>query len=146
MNLNAVAQSMTRAITPPVAAILKVSTGWTKNADYSRMPTFADFPVTIDVQALSGEMLRQMDALNIGGLLRTAYFNGLIEGLDRPAGKGGDLITFTSGMFNGTTWLVVQPAENWDTAGWVRVIIQLQTGPNAASGSAAGSSTAAVDS
>lgn len=146
MNLNAVAQRLTRAITPPAQAYLKVSTGWTVNADYSRTPTYDQFPVTIDVQALTSEQIRHTDALNISGILRVAYFNGLIEGLNRPAGKGGDLITFTTGQFAGTTWLCVQPLENWDTAGWVKVVIQLQSSPTPAVGAAAGVAGVAAES
>lgn len=146
MNLNAVASRSTRFITPPVTAWLQASTGWTANPDYSRSPTYVTLPVLVDVQALSSSQIEHMDALNIQGVLRVAYFNGIIEGLSRPAGKGGDTLTFTSGSQNGTTWLCVQDAEPWDTPGWVRVIIQLQGGSTPTMGAAAGAATAAADS
>ena len=146
MNLNAVASRSTRFVTPPVTAWLQVSTGWTQNADYSRSPTYAGFPVLLDIQALSSSQIEHMDALNIQGVLRVAYFNGIIEGLNRPAGKGGDTLTFQSGPQNGTTWLCVEDGEPWDTPGWVKVIIQLQSGSTTASGTAAGAGAAAADS
>lgn len=138
MNLNSIASRSTRAVTPPSRAFLSVSTGYTSNPDYSRSPTYDVFPVTVDVQALSSSQIEHMDALNIQGILRVAYFNGVIEGLDRPAGKGGDLLTFTSGGLNGTTWLCVQSSENWDTAGWCKVVIQLQSAASPATGAAIG--------
>ena len=109
MNLNAVASRSTRFVTPPVTAWLQVSTGWTQNPDYSRSPSYATFPVLVDIQALSSSQIEHMDALNIQGVLRVAYFSGIIEGLNRPAGKGGDTLTFKSGSQNGTTW----PGGRW---------------------------------
>ena len=144
MNLNAIASRSTRFVTPPMTAWLSVSTGYTKNADFSRSPTYMVAPVTVDVQPLTGQQIEHMDALNIAGILRVAYFNGLIEGLDRPAGKGGDLLTFTSGGLNGQTWLCVQPLEGWDTAGWVKVVIQLQASATPTVGAAAGAGGAAA--
>lgn len=124
MNLDALVAPYTRTVNTPTIATLRVSTGATVNADYSRTPGFADFPgVTIDVQAASGADLKHMDALNIQGIPKVVYFVGLIEGLDRPAGKGGDLL-----VFGGQTWLCTQISENWNEQGWVRVVVTLQNG------------------
>ena len=61
-------------------------------------------------------------ALDIQGVLRAAYIQGNVEGINRVRGKGGDLLTF-----NGETWLVVVVLETWDTPGWCKVAINLQT-------------------
>jgi hypothetical protein len=125
--LNAVVGPCTRVISPSVTGTLKVSTGWTQNADYTRSPTYFTAPVRVDVQALTAEEIRHVDALNIQGTLRGVWFNGRIEGLDRPAGKGGDILVLNGpGVLNGTTWLCVHVMEQWDESGWVHVVIQLQ--------------------
>lgn len=124
MNLDAFVAPFTRVVNAPVTATIKVSTGSTTSANYVQVPTFASFPgVTVDVQALSGSDIKHLDAINIQGIMRAAYFNGILEGLDRPAGKGGDLI-----VFNGTTWLVTQVLEPWNENGWCKVAITLQNG------------------
>ena len=128
MNLNAIAGPYTRAISPAVLATIQVSTGYVTNPDYSRTPTFvAKTGVTMDVQALSAGMIEHMDALNIQGILRAFWFNGYLEGIDRPAGKGGDLITVpATTLAPAGTYLVVQMIESWDVSGWVHVVGQLQ--------------------
>lgn len=126
MNLNAIAASVTRAITPPVPASLSVSTGYTTAAGGRRTPTYATaVAITADVQDLLAKEIEHLDALNITGVERSAYVNANVEGIDRAAGRGGDLITFgTSGVpasLQGTTWLVTIVLEAWDSAGWSKV-------------------------
>ena len=127
MNLNAIVAPATRVISPSVTGTLKASTGWTQNPDYTRVPTYLSKPVRVDVQALTGEEIQHVDALNIQGTLRAAWFNGIIQGLNRPAGAGGDILVLNGpGVLAGTTWLCVHVLEDWDTSGWVHVVIQLQ--------------------
>lgn len=123
MNLNAIVAPAVRAINPPVQAMVSLATGYTTGATGKRTPTYgaAIGPVAVDVQSLSGRDLMHLDALNLQGVMRAAYFNGSIEGLDRPAGKGGDMLAF-----NNETWLITQVLEPWDSAGWVKVAITLQ--------------------
>lgn len=124
MNLDALVAPYTRTVNTPTIATLRVSTGATVNADYSRTPGFADFPgVTIDVQAVTASDIKHADALNIAGIMRVVYFSGIITGLDRPAGQGGDLL-----IFGGQTWYCTQLAEPWNEQGWTRVIVTLQNG------------------
>lgn len=124
MNLHAVVTGAISAVNPPFLGVLYVSTGSTKAADYTRYPTFTSFPkVGMQVQALTAKEIDHLDSLNIQGILRGVYMNGNVEGLDRPAGKGGDVL-----MFKGQYWLVMTVLETWDTAGWCKVAVALQNG------------------
>lgn len=122
MNLNSIANSAIRAVSPNMLGSVQVSTGHTTNADFSVTPTAQTFPnIWMNVQALSGPELRQLDAVNQQGVVRGVYLNGKIEGLDRPVGKGGDLL-----LFNNQTWRVTQVMEPWDVDGWCKVAVTLQ--------------------
>ncbi len=122
MNLRQIANGVTQAVNPNIIGAVQVSTGATQNPDYTRTPTFQVFSnVSMQVQAMSAGNLRQVEKLNLQGVVRAVYLNGVIEGLDRPAGKGGDLL-----LFNGETWLVVAVLEPWSTSGWVKVAVTLQ--------------------
>lgn len=127
MNLHGIVSPYVAAINPFVTACLWVSTGSTKNRDYSETATYAKYPgIKIQMQALSGRDLRQLEMLNIQGVTRKAWLNGFVEGLNRAAGKGGDLIVFASDMsvptpLQGTAWLVEVVFETWDADGWCSV-------------------------
>lgn len=125
MNLNEIAGTYTAVVNENVLATIRVSTGFTVDPTYKTAPAYRDFPnVPIQVQALDGPELAQIASLNIQGVTRAAYFNGALEGLDRPAGRGGDLI-----LFGGRTWLVTKVFESWDSPGWTKVAITLQNEP-----------------
>jgi hypothetical protein len=131
MNLNSAAFVATRAVTPPVGANLLVSLGYTTGANGKQIPTYdAPAPVTTDVQPLSRQDLRHLDALNITGVERAAYLNGTAEGVNRDRGKGGDLLVFGADVPTLTgTWLIMAVLESWDTPGWVKVGMTLQVTP-----------------
>lgn len=122
MNLHALAGPIIAAVNPPVLGTVRASTGYTTSAAGKREPTFADFTgVSMQVQALTAKDIEHTDALNIQGVLRGVYMNGNIQGLNRPAGTGGDLL-----IFLGKTWLVVTVLETWDVSGWCKVAVALQ--------------------
>lgn len=124
MNLHAIVAPYIAAVNPTIYGTLKVSAGPTTNADFSQTPTFAEYTnIPLQVQALTASDLRHLDALNIQGVMRKVYLNGNIEGLDRPAGKGGDIL-----IFSGQTWLVTQVIEPWNNDGWTSVAVTLQNG------------------
>ena len=124
MNLQAIVRNYTAVVSPPTIGTLYVSSGSTKAADYTRSPTFTVHDdVSFDVQAMSGRDLRQIEGLNLNGTLRAVYIQGNIEGVDRNAGKGGDILYFA-----GAYWLVVQVLEPWANNGWTKVAVILQTG------------------
>jgi hypothetical protein len=122
LNLSAVAGAYVSAINPWIIGAVKVSTGSTVAADGSVAPNFSTFPnQRFQVQPLSPGEIRQAEFLNLQGVMRSVWMNGNIEGLDRPAGKGGDLL-----LFNSSTWLVTMPSEQWDANGWTHVVCTLQ--------------------
>jgi hypothetical protein len=124
MNLHAIVTPAISAVNPPIVGTLYVSTGASKGADYSRTPTWLAAPDTsFQVQALTAKDIEHLDSLNIQGVTRAVYMNGNVEGLDRPAGKGGDVLLFANRY-----WLVKAVLETWDTAGWCKVALALQNG------------------
>ena len=123
-NLNNIASGVVTSVNPYTSCLLRQSAGYSIGGDGSQIPAYTDFPDTLcQIQALSGSDLRKMDALNIQGLYRAVYINGAWDGVDRPAIKGGDLLTTPDAR----VWLVSQVLEPWDT-GWTKVAICLQNG------------------
>lgn len=129
MNLHAIAASCVGAVNPPVACVVKVSTGYTIGPDGTQNPVYEVYTgVFAQVQPLTSGDLRHLDALNITGIARKFYLTGNVEGIDRQAKKGGDLIQMPSlPNFPGpTTWLIVQVMEWWQE--WCCVAGTLQNG------------------
>ena len=127
MNLHAIVRGVTGVISPPIFGTLYVSIGAVALPSYKRVAAWQAFTnVRFDVQALSAREIEHLDALNVQGVMRGVWLNGNIEGLDRPAGKGGDMLAF-----NGQFWLVTQVLETWDSDGWCHVACVLQNGPPA---------------
>lgn len=133
MNLHSIVSGAISTVNPPITGTLYASTGSTINPDGSQTPTFKAYPsIRLQVQALSGSDIRHMDSLNIQGTMRAVYLSGLVEGLNRPAGKGGDILYFKdpSGAFGQAWWLVTQVLEPWsESAGWTKVAITMQDAP-----------------
>lgn len=76
-------------------------------------------------QALSGRDLRQVETLNLQGVLKTFYVNGALDGGVRVELKGGDVLTLS----DGSVYLVTLVPEPWAlTAGWTKIICTLQAG------------------
>jgi hypothetical protein len=124
MNLHAIVTPAISAINPPILGTVKVSTGATTDAAGKRTPTYtttANMP--LQVQALTAREIEHVDSLNIENVTRSVYFNGFINGLDRAAGQGGDIL-----IFNGITWLVTVVFETWDADGWCKIGITKQVG------------------
>lgn len=124
MNLHAIAVGYVAAINPIVIATLQASTGYTTSDDGSRVPSYADpVPCQVQMQALAYNDLVQVSGLNINGEKRALYLNGTWQGVSRPDGKGGDLIT----LADGSVWLVAQVLENWGFMdGWTKLAVVQQ--------------------
>lgn len=137
MNLRGLANTLTSAVNPNVAATIKRATGVTRNASYRSTPTTADTPATVQVQAISGSDQRKIDGLNIQGIMCAMYVNGQVQGVNRPAGTGGDTVIIAAqpGLYvpksggASDTWKVEHVLEPWDTAGWCKVVCVLQVNP-----------------
>ncbi len=124
MNLHNVVGNYIAAINPWTTATIQVSNGYTTTSDGTRVPAyFAPVTVQVQMQSLTYNDLTQINGLNIQGERRAMYINGDWEGVVRPDGKGGDLITTS----NGKIWLVAQVLENWaEKDGWVKVCVTRQ--------------------
>ena len=110
MNLHAIVSGAVSAVNPSALVTVRVSAGYTIAADGTQVPSYTTFSnVPAQIQALSYTDLMKMGGLNIEGIRRAIYLNGNIEGVDRAAIKGGDLITEP----DGTVWLVAMVLEAW---------------------------------
>ena len=123
LNIRGLANSVVQIANPDIIGNVQVSTGtYATQPDGTRVPQYATyFNVPMQVQALPAAQVALIDGLNIQAVNRSVYMNGNIEGLDRFAGKGGDVLTF-----NGQEWLVSAVLETWDVAGWCKVAVTLQ--------------------
>jgi hypothetical protein len=126
MNLNAIAADLTRAVNPPVDAILWIGTGaYDTTSDGRRTPKWAaKFPVTIDVQEATFKDLKQLDGLNIQGVTNVAYINGALSAVSRVRRKGGDMVTLSA---TGENYLTTAVLEQWPD--WCKVALTLQLDP-----------------
>ena len=109
MDLRTISNGVSNSVNPNITVTVLASTGYTTGAGLRQVPSYAD-PVTgpAQVQALDNMELRQLDGLNIQGIIRGIYLRGALAGVIRPDSKGGDLVTIGS-----QTWLVVKVLESW---------------------------------
>lgn len=119
MNLRGIANRATRTINPNVPGVFQISTGYTTLPSGKKSPSYNSVDVEVQFQELSSTDLRQVDSLNIQGILRSAYLNGNFNGVNRPEQKGGDIL-----IVDGQQWLVVKVPELWPD--WCRLIVNLQ--------------------
>jgi hypothetical protein len=129
MNLHGIVSGVISAVNPRVLVTLRKSAGDTIAADGSQVPCYQDFcDVPAQVQSLTYNDLQHISGLNVQGIRRAIYFYGNIEGLDRQAISGGDLVIVPPSQEfpYETTWLVVQQIEAWP--GWSKCIVTLQNG------------------
>ena len=122
MNLRGIANGLTSRINPNVAGVFQVNTGFTTLPGGKRVPSYNNVDVSVQFQELSSTDLKQIDAVNTQGILRSAYLNGNFNGVNRPEQKGGDIL-----LVGNDKWLVVKVAELWPD--WCRVIVNLQRSP-----------------
>ena len=121
MDLRSLANGVSSQINPNESVAIWRSTGFTVGAGGKQVPTYAAAVTGFaQIQALDGDALRQVDSLNIQGVLRGIYLRGALAGVIRPAGTGGDLVKRGS-----ETWLVVKVLETWPD--WTKAVIQLQS-------------------
>mgnify|MGYP000016301266 FL=1 len=120
MDLRGIANGVTSTVNPNKTVTVRRSTGYTIGAGRKQVPGYAD-PVTgpAQIQALDANDIKQLDGLNIQGTVRAIYLRGVLAGVVRPDGTGGDLVEV-----DGQTWLVVKVLEGWPT--WTKAAIVLQ--------------------
>lgn len=132
INLRGIANSVTAAVNPNLAATLRRSTGYTPSASGRQVPSYAaDEPIVVQVQALTQKELEHLDRLNISNGQASLYANTQLSSVDRSSQSGGDIIVFgsddaTPPQVRGQTWLVVAQLEGWIGSGWCKVAITSQ--------------------
>jgi len=121
MDLHGIVSPVIGAVNPLVPVVIQVSTGYTTNADYKQVPSYAD-PVTRQgqVQPLSTGDIRHIEGMNLQGVERAIYIHGAVKGLIREEEVGGDLITLP----DGSIWLVAVVLEQWPD--WCKVGVTRQ--------------------
>jgi len=120
MDLRGIANGVSSTVNPNKTVTVRRSTGYTIGAGRKQVPGYAD-PVTgpAQIQALDANDIKQLDGLNIQGTVRAIYLRGVLAGVVRPDGTGGDLV-----QIDGQNWLVVKVLEGWPT--WTKAAIVLQ--------------------
>ncbi len=120
MDLRGLANGVTSTVNPNKTVTVRRSTGYTIGAGRRQVPSYAA-PVSgpAQIQALDADDIKQLDGLNIQGTVRAIYLRGVLAGVVRPDGTGGDLVEV-----DGQTWLVVKVLEGWPT--WTKAAIVLQ--------------------
>lgn len=73
------------------------------------------------LQPLSQQDLQHVGSINQQRQTKALYLNGTAKGIDRPELRGGDLFEF-----NGKRWLLTQQIEDWNQAGWCKVLLTEQ--------------------
>jgi hypothetical protein len=126
MNLQNIVSGYVAAVNPTITGQYQQSNGYTTGANFKPVPSYAAaISVQIQMQALTYRDLTQISGLNINGEARAMYINGNIEGVDRAAERGGDIITLP----DNSVWLVVHVLENWSTtSGWTKFVVTKQNG------------------
>jgi len=122
MNLHQIVRGAITTVNPDVSGVLKVSSGFTTAPGGKRVQSYTDVDVIVQMQSLSSTDLKQVDAINVQGILQSAYLNGNFNGINRPEQQGGDML-----IVDGKTWLVVKVAELYPD--WCHLIVNLQRSP-----------------
>ena len=102
-----------------ISATLQTNAGYTTADDGTRSPILTETTITLQFQGFSEHELRQVNEMNIGGILRKVYASNTLQSIDRKTGQGGDLLVIDS-----DTWLVVHVMEQWPD--WCAVVVQKQ--------------------
>jgi hypothetical protein len=122
MDLRGIANGVITTVNPNETVTVLRSTGYTVGAGAKQVPSYAA-PVVGpgQVQALDADDIKQLDGLNIQGVIRAIYLRGTLAGVIRPDGTGGDIVKRKNET---ETWLVVKVLESWPD--WTKAAIVLQ--------------------
>ena len=121
MNLRGIANGMTSRVRPNRSITWRRSTGWAQDPDTGqRTSTYSDRQIIGQIQAVSSQDLQLLGGFATQGYHRSIYINGHALGTLRNEMKGGDQF-----LFDGKTWKVVAIPEDWDDAGWCKILVTL---------------------
>lgn len=127
MDLRGLANSVSNSVNPNMVVTVSRSTGYTIGAGLKQIPSYAP-GVTgpAQLQALDSSELKQIEGLNLQGVIRAIYLRGVLNGIVRPDGTGGDLVVIAApapAQFIGT-WAVKKVLETWPF--WSKAVIVRQ--------------------
>lgn len=124
INLRGLANSAIQTINPNIEVTVFVPNGYTIDpATLEQVPVFTEVAGYSNVQALDGDELRQADALNIQGVMRSVYLYGALAGVIRPDAQPSAVLEFSHGGVSGR-WGVFKVFETWQN--WCKVGVVYQ--------------------
>ena len=126
MQIFALAGRLSGTVNPCVAATLLSSTGSVTNPDGSQTPTYTTQVLQIEVQALAGEDLQQVQNIAQQADRRVVYLPAAGRALNGALQCGGDIL-----QFYGANWLITQSLEEWGEGEWSKVLVTRQSSPPA---------------
>ena len=122
MDINGLANPAVECANPNIPVSIQASTGYTIGAGLKQVPSYAAAVSGFgQVQELSSSDLKQMDGLNIQGVMRKLYLRNPFNAVIRPNNQGGDLITIA-----GQIWLNVKVLEQWWNFTTAVIVLQEQ--------------------
>ena len=119
--------SAINSINPFIPGYVGKNQGYTTSTDGTRKPIITYYPLLIQVQAATEDMLKFASNQGIQGAIRSVYLYNNWTALIRPDNFGGDIVNF-----EGKDWLVIQVNEHWPD--WAHVTVALQNNHAIASG------------
>ncbi len=127
MNLRGIANRATSRINPNIPGEALIYAGYATAASGKRTAKYADpVPVTVQLQALTRDEIKHLDAMNIAGTETAAFVDKRLTSIDRDQRSGGDVLILGASRevpehLRGTAWLVTAVLEEWSVSGWSRV-------------------------
>lgn len=136
MNLHAIVAPIIGVVNDNLDGAWYRPEGYTTSASGKRTPNYVllDPALSIQVQAVEGETLKQVDSLNIQGIKRSFFATADFAGADRTGDLGGDIIQFGAspdipGPLQNTSWLIVLVVEPWSASDWSHAVGVKQDDP-----------------
>ena len=111
MNLHRIVRGPIQRVNRDQPGTIYVSTGKTMTGGIST-PTFAPVTAQLQVQSASHESLYYLNGLQGSKAISIVYAYGNFSTVNRPAGKGGDLV-----VVGGRWWAIQNVLEGWDDLG-----------------------------
>lgn len=127
LNLRGIANASIQGINPNRQITLRTGKWEIDPADLIQKPIYTDTQVKGNVQSLSSDDLRQIESMNLEGVLRAVYLYGNVSGVVRVSEQATSVLLFSENIGGETkvwTWNVFKVAEAWN--GWCKVFVVLQ--------------------
>lgn len=136
MNLHEIVAPFIGVVNDNLVGVWYRADGSTPGPGRKPVPSYVviDAALSVQVQAVEGETLKQIDSLNIQGIKRSFFCSGELRGVDREAQFGGDIVQFGDtadipSPLQNTSWLIVVVVEPWSASGWTHAVAVKQDDP-----------------